>query len=202
MKYHKIILYCVSLLFIKPINAQDSTGKIAVAVTNKTPTVKTRRTSSLSTKQKSQVWIPPKITGPLKVAYRAMPGFRLQVINTTERLQAVAMKTKMYTMFPRQQSYIFCKQPYYAVHQGNYLTMEEAKKARDKVTKALNIQVYIINADVVVKYYPQLEPPNAPKINSTKAETLIYTYGGKEEKQKKGKRKRVKAPKTSTVVLE
>ncbi len=205
MTYPRIILFFISFLFIKTIIAQDSTAKIAVAVANKTPSVKTHRTSTTPARQKSQVWVPPKITGPLKVAYRAMPGFRLQVINTTDRSQAVAMKTKMYTMFPQQQSYIFSKQPYYAVHQGNYLTMQEAKKARDKVTKALSIQVYIINADIIVKYYPQLEPPDAPKITSKKAETIIYTYGGKDgkdEKLKKGKRRRTKTVKTPTVVVE
>jgi hypothetical protein len=199
--YH-FTLALVSMLLIKQGYTQDSTSKQVITVAYKTTAVKTNTINNKPAKPKTQVWIPPKITGPLKVAYKSMPGFRLQVITTTDRAQAVTMKATMYTMFPKQQAYIFSKQPYYAVHQGNYTTMEEAKKARDKVTKALNIQVYIINADILVKYYPQLEPPDAPKLTAKKPETIVYTYGGKDEKQKKGKRRRAKTIKTPTVVPE
>jgi hypothetical protein len=204
--YYRIILVLTTFLFVLTSYAQDSTSqKNVIAVANKTTSIKTKQSSSKPLKPKTQVWVPPKITGPLKVAYKSVPGFRLQVINTTDRAQAVAMKTKMYTMFPNQGAYIFSKQPYYAVHQGNYATLSDAKKASNKVSKALNMQVYIINADIVVKYYPQLEPPNAPKLTAKTPETVIYTYGGKDEKnkdKKKGKRRRAQSAKTQTVVTQ
>jgi hypothetical protein len=76
-------------------------------------------------------------------------GYRLQVLTTTDRALADAMKAKLYNLFPGQSAYKTAKPPYYSVQQGNYLTMEEAKRARAYAAKALGQAVYIINVKIL-----------------------------------------------------
>ena len=168
------------------ISAQDSTVvklKVAKEKVKKpkggTAAKTTPKISTAATTTKPK-WVRPKVEGPLKIGIKIVPGYRLQVLTTTDRNAAIAMKSKMYNMFPNEQVYMQIKLPYYAVHQGNYLKKEDAKKARARVANALKTSVYIIGADVAVRYYPQLEPPPSNESTVRKKNT-IYSYGGKND---------------------
>lgn len=57
---------------------------------------------------------------------RSGPGFRIQVMSTTDRTKAIAAKTKIYQSYPELKPYILYQSPYYRLKVGNFKTREEA----------------------------------------------------------------------------
>lgn len=57
---------------------------------------------------------------------RSGPGFRIQVMSTTDRTKAIAAKTKIYQSYPELKPYIIYQSPYYRLKVGNFKTRDEA----------------------------------------------------------------------------
>lgn len=57
---------------------------------------------------------------------RVVPGYRIQVISTTDRNKAIDAKTKIYKAFPELKPYFLYQSPYYRLKVGNFITREEA----------------------------------------------------------------------------
>src|ERR1700730_16654085 len=47
-------------------------------------------------------------------------GFRLLVINTSKREEAITAKTRLYQYFPELKSYLLYQSPYYKLKAGNF----------------------------------------------------------------------------------
>ena len=62
-----------------------------------------------------------------KANARTARGFRLLVINTNKRDEAIAAKTKVYTNFPELKAYLVYQSPYFKLKVGNFRTREEAQ---------------------------------------------------------------------------
>jgi hypothetical protein len=84
-------------------------------------------------------------------ARRTARGFRLMIINTNKRDEAIAAKTKVYTYFPELKAYLQYQSPYFKLKVGNF---KERKEAED-YQKQLNIYfpkgVFIMNDIIEVK---------------------------------------------------
>ncbi len=84
-------------------------------------------------------------------ARRTARGFRLMIINTNKRDEALAAKTKVYTYFPELKAYLQYQSPYFKLKVGNF---KERKEAED-YQKQLNIYfpkgVFIMNDIIEVK---------------------------------------------------
>jgi hypothetical protein len=89
-------------------------------------------------------------------------GYRLQVLNTTDRAQADAMKAKLYSLFPGQKAYKVVKPPYYMVQQGDYISREDAQRAKTYASKALGTVIYIVPVKILA-----LPPEAAEKTTTT-----------------------------------
>src|SRR5215217_8343521 len=61
---------------------------------------------------------------------RTARGFRLLVVNTNNRDEAIAAKTKVYTYFPELKAYLQYQSPYFKLRAGNFKTRDEAEKYR------------------------------------------------------------------------
>jgi hypothetical protein len=61
-----------------------------------------------------------------KANARTAKGYRLLVINTNKRDEAIAAKTKVYTNFPELKAYLVYQSPYFRLKVGNFKTREEA----------------------------------------------------------------------------
>ena len=72
-------------------------------------------------------------------------GYRIQVINTSSRDDANAVKAEMLRRFPEQKTYLLYKAPNFKVRVGNFLTQREAEPTR-KMIAALypNRSIYLI----------------------------------------------------------
>jgi len=63
-----------------------------------------------------------------KANARTAKGYRLLVINTNKRDDAIAAKTKVYTNFPELKAYLVYQSPYFKLKVGNFKTREEAEQ--------------------------------------------------------------------------
>ena len=80
-----------------------------------------------------------------------MKGYRLMVINTNKREEAIAAKTKIYTFFPELKAYLIYQSPYFKLKAGNFKTREEADKYQKDLSLFFSKGVFIINDIIEVK---------------------------------------------------
>ncbi len=62
-----------------------------------------------------------------RASARTARGYRLLVVSTNKRDEAISAKTKIYTNFPELQAYLVYQTPYFKLKAGNFRTREEAK---------------------------------------------------------------------------
>ena len=80
-----------------------------------------------------------------------MRGYRLLIINTNSRDEAIAAKTKIYTYFADQKSYLTYQAPFFKLKAGNYQTREEAKKYLGLMKTLFPKGVFIMSDTIEVK---------------------------------------------------
>jgi hypothetical protein len=82
---------------------------------------------------------------------RTMRGYRLLVVNTNSRDEAIAAKTKVYTYFPELKAYLQYQSPYFKLRAGNFKTRGEAEKYRKAMTSMFSKGVFIVNDIIEIK---------------------------------------------------
>ena len=128
----KKILLVLSVFLAKMSFAQDTTMITGPSViVHKDP-----RIDALVKKQAAINLAVKKSTG------RTMKGYRLLVINTNSRDEAIAAKTKIYTHFPDQKAYLNYQTPFFKLKAGNYQTRDEAKQYQKLMRGALKLKLY------------------------------------------------------------
>jgi hypothetical protein len=140
----KALLLCLPLFIYKTINAQDSIpsnpyGQTAVII-HKDPRV------DILVKKQASINEAVK-----KSSARTMRGYRLLVVNTNNREEAIAAKTKIYTYFPELSAYMTYQSPYFKLKAGNFKTRDEAERVRKSMATVFPKGVFIINDIVEVK---------------------------------------------------
>lgn len=133
----KILILIVSCLAFSGLRAQDSTAGLIV---HKDP-----RVDVLVKKQASINAASKRSTA------RTGRGYRLMVINTNKRDEALAAKTKVYTYFPDQKAYLTYQTPYFKLKVGNFKTREEAESFRKVVSPLFPKGVFILNDVIELK---------------------------------------------------
>lgn len=78
-------------------------------------------------------------------------GYRLMIISTNKRDEAIAAKTKIYTYFPELKAYLWHQSPYYKVKAGNFKDRKEAEVYQQKVNAYFPKGVFIMNDIVELK---------------------------------------------------
>jgi hypothetical protein len=86
-----------------------------------------------------------------KASPRTMRGYRLLVVNTNKRDEAIDAKTKIYTYFPDLKAYLSYQSPYFKLKAGNFQSREEAEKYRKQLNSMFPKGVFIINDIIEVK---------------------------------------------------
>jgi hypothetical protein len=86
-----------------------------------------------------------------KATPRTMKGYRLLVVNTNKRAEAIDAKTKIYTYFPDLKAYLLYQSPYFKLKAGNFQTRDEAEKYRRQLNTMFPKGVFIINDIIEVK---------------------------------------------------
>ena len=84
-------------------------------------------------------------------ARKNVKGFRLLVINTNSREEAIAAKTKVYSNFPELKAYLIYQAPYFRLKVGNFKDRDEAEDYQKKLNKYFPKGVFIMNDIIEVK---------------------------------------------------
>lgn len=80
-----------------------------------------------------------------RASARTAKGFRLLVVNTNKRDEAIAAKTKVYTNFPELKAYLTYQSPYFKLKVGNFRTREEAIDYQKYLKAFFPKGVYVMN---------------------------------------------------------
>ena len=78
-------------------------------------------------------------------------GFRLMVISTNNRDEALAAKTKIYTYFPELKAYLWYQSPYFRVKAGNFIERKDAESYQQKLNIYFPKGVFVMKDEVEVK---------------------------------------------------
>lgn len=82
---------------------------------------------------------------------RKAKGFRILVINTSKRNEAIDAKAKMYTYFPELKAYLIYQSPYFRLKVGNFKEREDAEDYQKKISKYFPNGVFVVNDIIEVK---------------------------------------------------
>ena len=82
-------------------------------------------------------------------------GFRIQVISTGNREDALKVKTDLLTRFPDQKNYMVFQSPSFKVRIGNFLKREDAEAFRKQLVDLYPQGGYIV--EDVIDYVPKSE---------------------------------------------
>lgn len=85
-------------------------------------------------------------------------GYRLLVINTNKRDDAIAAKTKVYSNFPELKAYLVYQSPYFKLKAGNFKTREEAQQYQKSLNYYFPKGVFIISD--IIEVTPEKDSEN------------------------------------------
>jgi len=145
IKKMKKILLVFSVFVMKTSFAQENTASIPPNQTASVIVHKDPRVDILVKKQSSIN------TAVKKASARSMRGYRLMVVNTNKRNEAIDAKTKIYTYFPELKAYLSYQSPYFKLKAGNFKTRDEAEKYRKMMTTMFPKGVFILNDIIEIK---------------------------------------------------
>src|SRR5688572_15094804 len=133
MRY--LVLF-VCIFFTKTMLAQDSSSSVVV---HKDPRL------DVLVKKQSDINLAIK-----RASARSARGYRVLVVNTNKRDEAIAAKTKIYTNFPELKAYLVYQSPYFKLKAGNFKTRDEAKQYQQYLTAFFPKGVFIMNDTIEV----------------------------------------------------
>jgi hypothetical protein len=82
---------------------------------------------------------------------RTDKGFRLMIISTNSRDEAMAAKTKVYTYFPELKAYLWYQSPYFRVKAGNFKDRKDAEAFQKRMNTYFPKGVFIMKDIIEVK---------------------------------------------------
>jgi SPOR domain len=144
MTHMKYIL-TIAITFIAAISfAQDSTVKKSVdsssVIIHKDPRI------DLLVKKQANI---NETTS--RDSRRTDKGFRLMIISTNNRDEALAAKTKVYTFFPDLKAYMWYQSPYFRVKAGNFKERKDAEAYQRRLNTYFPKGVFIMKDIIEVK---------------------------------------------------
>jgi hypothetical protein len=84
-------------------------------------------------------------------ARRTDKGFRLMIISTNSREEAMAAKTKIYANFPELKAYLWHQSPYYKLKAGNFKDRKDAEAYQRRLNTYFPKGVFIMKDIIEVK---------------------------------------------------
>ncbi|NOT51558.1 MAG: SPOR domain-containing protein [Chitinophagaceae bacterium] len=78
-------------------------------------------------------------------------GFRLMIISTNNREEALAAKTKVYTYFRELKAYLWYQSPYFRVKAGNFKDRKDAEAYQKRMSTYFPKGVFVIPDIIEVK---------------------------------------------------
>ena len=138
------IFFLFALIFSFTANAQDTTRRSLtdsnMVIVHKDPRL------DLLVKKQAQI---NEVT--TREGRRTDKGYRLMIISTSNRDEAIAAKTKVYTYFPELKAYLWHQSPYYKVKAGNFKDRKDAEAYQRRLNTYFPNGVFIMKDIIEVK---------------------------------------------------
>ena len=141
----KFIFTIAVFVFVTDCSAQKDTAWVAPADSN---TVIIHKDNRLDLLVKTQATI-NEVTS--RDSRKTDKGFRLMVISTNNREEALAAKTKIYTYFPELKAYLWYQSPYFRVKAGNFKDQKDAESYQKRLNIYFPKGVFIMKDIIEVK---------------------------------------------------
>ena len=98
-------------------------------------------------------------TAILKSKARYIKGYRLMVLNTSDKNYAFKVRTELLQKFPDQKPYMWFANPYIRLKFGNFRTKEEADSYRKQISSMLGgTNIYLLNETIEVNPGHDFDP--------------------------------------------
>ena len=140
----KIYLLAVFIFLIKAGFTQDNTAELNTAassvIVHKDPRI------DLLVRKQADINAAVK-----RASGYTTRGYRLMIIHTNKRDDAIDAKTKIYTYYPELKAYLSYQAPYFKLKAGNFKTREEAEKYRKNMNTMFPKGVFIISDTIEIK---------------------------------------------------
>jgi len=91
---------------------------------------------------------------------RLTQGFRLLIMTTKNRQEAINAKALMYEKFPDLKSYLWHQAPYYKLKAGNFKTKEEAEEYAKKIRPFFTRGIFVLNDEIDTNFINTTADPN------------------------------------------
>jgi hypothetical protein len=137
MKIFPILFFSLAVMTVQAQTAKVDTASVIV---HKDPRI------DLLVKKQAQI-----NEATTRESRKTAKGYRLLVINTNKRDEAIAAKTRIYTYFPELKAYLIYQSPYFKVKVGNFKDRKEADDFRKELTRHFPKGVFIINDIIEIK---------------------------------------------------
>jgi hypothetical protein len=142
-KINVLIAVLLSLQSFAQIQGDTTMRKIA-----DTPSVMVHKDPRLDLLVKKQIQINDETS---REARKSGKGFRLMIISTVNRDEAIGAKTKVYTYFPELKAYLWHQSPYYKLKAGNFKERKDAEAYQKRLNVYFPKGVFIMNDIVELK---------------------------------------------------
>lgn len=140
----KLFLVIATLVTGSSVIAQDTTWRSL----NDTNSIVVHKDPRIDLLVRKQIQINEETS---RDARRVAKGFRLMVITTNNREEAIAAKTKIYTYFPELKAYMWHQSPYYKLKVGNFIDRKDAEAYQKRLNIYFPKGVFIMSDRVEVK---------------------------------------------------
>ena len=98
-------------------------------------------------------------TAILKTEARIAKGYRLMVLNTSDKDYAFKIRAELLQKFPEQKPYMWFANPYIRIKFGNFRTKEEADVHKKQISKMLNgANIYYLQENIEVDPGKDFDP--------------------------------------------
>ena len=86
-------------------------------------------------------------------AARTAKGYRLMVLSTNDRNEAMNLRTRLLQLYPDQKVYMIFQSPYIKLKFGNFLEKKEAEKVKKHLNdnKIVTGNIYVLAEKIEVK---------------------------------------------------
>ena len=145
MRYMKILFTFTLLVITVSCFAQKDTGWVEPVDSN---TVIMHKDPRIDLLVKKQATI-NEVTS--REGRKTDKGFRLMIVSTNSRDEALAAKTKVYTYFPELKAYLWYQSPYFRVKAGNFKDRKDAEEYQKRLNTYFPKGVFIMKDIIEVK---------------------------------------------------
>lgn len=98
-------------------------------------------------------------TAILKTEARTAKGYRLMVLNTSDKERAFKVRAELLQKFPEQKPYMWFANPYIRIKFGNFRTKEEAEVYQKQISEMLDgASIYLIPETIEVDPGKDFDP--------------------------------------------